>query len=63
MAFQEFSKNSLNILIITIIYTSFILSFPSFQSVISCLYLNETQSGPSGISVKTPPLFINGSSL
>ena len=46
----------------TIIWTSFVLSFPVW-SVTFCLYLNEVVSGSSGASILALLLSINGSSL
>ena len=65
MAFQEFYKNYLNILMVTLFeYTLFhiLFLFPVWP-VIFCLYLNETLSGSSGTSIISPLSSRNGSSL
>ena len=61
MAFQEFSKNYLNILTVLILEHHFIPSFPFWPAYF--LYLNEALLESSGALTIFPLSPINGSSL
>ena len=62
MAFQKFSENYLNILMVLLLEYFFLPLFSVWPITFS-LYLNEALSGPSGKSAILPALSMIGSPL